>query len=93
MSYDRLPDQITGPMTTSQATTLQSLDVEASHEKLFRLDLSRAEVAKKNRSPEARDRIGELLLSVRKTDLILPVWIPSPQGRADIRCQADRQRK
>jgi hypothetical protein len=35
MSYDRLPDQITGPMTTSQATTLRSLAVEAYQEKLF----------------------------------------------------------
>jgi hypothetical protein len=35
MSYDRLPDQITGPMTTSQARTLRSLAVEAYQEKLF----------------------------------------------------------
>jgi hypothetical protein len=45
MSYDRLPDQITGPMTTSQANTLRSLAVEAYQEKLFQPDLSRAEAA------------------------------------------------
>jgi hypothetical protein len=42
MSYDRLPDQITGPMTTSQANTLRSLAVEAYQEKLFQPDLSRS---------------------------------------------------
>ena len=47
MSYDRLPDQITGPMTTSQAKTLRSLAVEAYQEKLFEPDLSRAEAAKR----------------------------------------------
>jgi len=34
MIYDRLPDQITGPMTTSQAKTLRSLAVEAYQERL-----------------------------------------------------------
>jgi len=47
MSYDRLPDQITGPMTASQAKTLQSLAVEAYQERLFEPDLSRAEAAKR----------------------------------------------
>jgi hypothetical protein len=47
MSYDRLPDQITGPMTTSQAKTLRSLAVEAYQEKLFQPDLSRAEAARR----------------------------------------------
>jgi hypothetical protein len=47
MSYDRLPDQITGPMTTSQVKTLRSLAVEAYQEKLFHPDLSRAEAAKR----------------------------------------------
>jgi Protein of unknown function (DUF3072) len=46
MSYDRLPDQITGPMTTGQAKTLRSLAVEAYQERLFQPDLSRAEAAK-----------------------------------------------
>jgi hypothetical protein len=47
MSYDRLPDQITGPMTTSQANALRSLAVEAYQEKLFQPDLSRAEANKR----------------------------------------------
>jgi hypothetical protein len=47
MSYDRLPDQITGPMTTGQARTLRNLAVEAYQEKLFQLDLSQAEAAKR----------------------------------------------
>jgi hypothetical protein len=47
MSYDRLPDQITEPMTTSQARTLRNLPVEAYQEKLFQPDLSRAEAAKR----------------------------------------------
>jgi Protein of unknown function (DUF3072) len=47
MSYDRLPDQIVGPMTISQARTLRSLAVEAYQEKLFKPDLSRAEAAKR----------------------------------------------
>jgi hypothetical protein len=42
MSYERLPDRIIGPMTTSQANTLRSLAVEAYLEKLFQPDLSRA---------------------------------------------------
>jgi hypothetical protein len=47
MSYDRLPDRIVGPMTTSQANALRSLAVEAYQEKLFQPDLSRAEAAKR----------------------------------------------
>jgi Protein of unknown function (DUF3072) len=47
MSYDRLPDQIVGPMTISQARILRSLAVEAYKEKLFHPDLSRAEAAKR----------------------------------------------
>ena len=47
MSYDRLPDQIRGPMTTSQARTLRSLAVEAYQEKLFQPDLSWAEATKR----------------------------------------------
>jgi Protein of unknown function (DUF3072) len=47
MSYDRLPDQILGPMTTSQARTLRNLAVEAYQEKLFQPDLSQAEAAKR----------------------------------------------
>jgi hypothetical protein len=47
MSYDRLPDQITGPMTTSQASTLRSLAEEAYQEKQFQPDLVRAEAAKR----------------------------------------------
>ncbi len=47
MSYDRLPDQIAAPMTTSQANTLKSLAAEAYQEKLFQPDLSRGEAAKR----------------------------------------------
>jgi Protein of unknown function (DUF3072) len=47
MSYDRLPDRITGPMTASQASTLRSLAIEAYQEKLFQPDLSRGEAAKR----------------------------------------------
>jgi Protein of unknown function (DUF3072) len=47
MSYDRLPDQIVGPMTTSQARTLQNLAVEAYQERLFQPDLSRVEAAER----------------------------------------------
>jgi hypothetical protein len=47
MSYDRLPDQITGPMTASQANTLRSLAIEAYQEKLFQPDLTRDEAAKR----------------------------------------------
>lgn len=50
MSYERLPDRITGPMTTSQAVTLRGLAVEAYQEKLFQPDLSQAEAAKKSTS-------------------------------------------
>ena len=45
MSYDRLPDRITGPMTPAQANTLQSLAVEAYQERLFQPDLTRGEAA------------------------------------------------
>lgn len=47
MSYDRLPDQITGPMTPAQAKTLRSLAVEAYQEKQFRPDLTRREAAER----------------------------------------------
>jgi hypothetical protein len=54
MSYDRQPDRITGPMTTSQAKTLRSLAVEAYQERAFQPDLSRAEAAKRISSMENR---------------------------------------
>jgi hypothetical protein len=54
MSYYRLPDQITGSMTASQARTLWSLAVEAYQEKLFQPDLSRAEAAR-SRPPRPRE--------------------------------------
>jgi hypothetical protein len=47
MSYDRLPDRITGPMTPAQANTLRSLALEAYQEKLFQPDLTKGEAAKR----------------------------------------------
>ena len=35
ISYGRLPDQLTGPMTASQVHTLRRLAVEAYQEKQF----------------------------------------------------------
>ena len=43
----RLPDQITAPMTRTQATTLRSLAVEAYQEKLFEPDLTTGEAAQR----------------------------------------------
>ena len=47
MSYERLPDRITGPMTATQANTLRRLALEAYQEKLFEPDLTRGEAAKR----------------------------------------------
>ena len=35
MSYDRLPDRLSGPMSRGQAVTLRTLSVEAYQPKLF----------------------------------------------------------
>jgi hypothetical protein len=63
MSYDRLPDQITGPMTANQARTLRSLAVEAYQERLFQPNLSRAEADQEDRAPAAGDQPGEFFLT------------------------------
>ncbi|MBN8991667.1 MAG: DUF3072 domain-containing protein [Rhizobiales bacterium] len=47
MSYDRLPDQITGPMTPAQAKTLRNLAAAAYQEKQFEPDLTRREAAER----------------------------------------------
>ena len=43
MSYDKLPDRLSGPMSCGQAATLRTLSVEAYQPKLFEKDLTRAE--------------------------------------------------
>jgi Protein of unknown function (DUF3072) len=43
MSYDRLPDRQTRPMSQGQAATLRTLSVEAYQPKLFEENLTREE--------------------------------------------------
>jgi hypothetical protein len=47
MSYDHLPDQISAPMSRSQATTLRTLAIEAYQPRLFEEKLSRDEAARR----------------------------------------------
>jgi hypothetical protein len=41
MSYDQLPDRLSGPMSRGQAATLRTLSVEAYQPKLFEENLTR----------------------------------------------------
>ena len=43
MSYDRLPDRLSGPMSRGQAAILRTLSVEAYQPKLFEKNLTREE--------------------------------------------------
>ena len=43
MSYDKLPDRLSAPMSRGQSATLRTLSVEAYQPKLFEEDLTRAE--------------------------------------------------
>jgi Protein of unknown function (DUF3072) len=43
MSYDRLPDRLSSPMSRGQAATLRTLSAEAYQPKLFEQNLSREE--------------------------------------------------
>jgi hypothetical protein len=43
MSYDRLPDRLSGPMSRGQAATLRTLSAEAYQSKLFEKNLIREE--------------------------------------------------
>ncbi|HEY8334002.1 MAG TPA: DUF3072 domain-containing protein [Tardiphaga sp.] len=47
MSYDRLPDRISAPMTRGQAATLRTLALEAYQPKLFEEQLTRQEAARR----------------------------------------------
>jgi len=47
MSYARLPDQITGPMTPTQAHFLRKLAAEAYQQKLFEPEISSQEAARR----------------------------------------------
>jgi hypothetical protein len=43
MSYDRLPDRLSSPMSHGQAATLRTLSAEAYQPKLFEKNLTREE--------------------------------------------------
>ena len=43
MSYDRLPDRLSCPMSRGQVATLRTLSVEAYRPKLFEKNLTREE--------------------------------------------------
>jgi hypothetical protein len=47
MSYDRLPDRITGPMNEFQANTLRKLSIEAYQPRLFAENLTSEEAARR----------------------------------------------
>jgi hypothetical protein len=46
-TYTDLPDRLAAPMSRGQALTLKSLAIEAYQPKLFAVDLTRAEAARR----------------------------------------------
>jgi hypothetical protein len=65
MSYDRLPDRITGPMTTSQANTPPEPRHRGLSGEAFPARPLSRRGREKDRPSETGDRIGQLFLTDR----------------------------